>query len=507
MTQLPAMKRSLQSHHKKLKLSLFATVAGFSLALVCSLRVFSAGPAVSRQVLDSFHGSVGSGLTAENCQQQLSAWASSAEVADPRAIFPRSEKGSVAGGVTADVRNYQEEAFAARLELREKFATLPHSAQQSCSAAVRKAYGALRAQEDMACEWRLKSGDLKKGKPTRLFEREFNSDNRKFQNWKFKPGDLIIERGSNHFSSFIARMADEKSVFSHLIMIGQDGNGRLYAVETEGQTDARTTPLEQWLKEVEEKNGARYALYRFNDATTAGRAARVGYEQVSQREAAGDPIRYDFHLNQKDSSEMSCTEIAQWSYGYASRGRVQLPAIETRLENMKGKNLAVLDRMEIFVRHWFAPGDVDVDSRFELVSEFRDCRKLREARQADAVSDSLIQWMAQKNYSLRDDPALWAVANVASGLRQVVPLMPFSDRTPPGMIESVLKTDALSEAVQSELRRADEAHLAKHGVAMSHRQLMQELEEIRRRDCESYRRSEKTIFHDDFGPPSHTCPM
>lgn len=164
--------------------------------------------------------------------------------------------------------------------------------------------------------------------------------------------------------------------------------------------------------------------------------------------------------------------------------------------------------MEIWSRKFFEPADIDVDPRFELIAEYRDYAKLRQSREADAIADSLINWATKLHYELADDPLLSAATEVAVGLKQVITALPFSDRTPPGMAEVVVKTQSLGESIQKVIGPLNEKSILRRGTAMTHEELRLALEKLRRQDCRTYLSDPaNSIFQSEFAPINGRCPV
>ncbi len=97
-------------------------------------------------------------------------------------------------------------------------------------------------------------------------------------------------------------------------------------------------------------------------------------------------------MNLSDHSELFCAELIGFAYELASSDAPGLPAYPTSLEVLQGHPF--LDDMGIRCCTTFAPGDVEVDPRLELVAEWRDLRRTAESRIQDAILTSILEWMA-----------------------------------------------------------------------------------------------------------------
>ncbi|MFX5344442.1 hypothetical protein ABTC63_21645, partial [Acinetobacter baumannii] len=86
----------------------------------------------------------------------------------------------------------------------------------------------------------------------------------------FQPGDVILVRGQAHNSAAIARIGDVDSQFSHVGIVYQGDDGKLYKIQAMIEDGAVITPLGQAL----DHGLGRAVLFRYRDPKTAARAAK-----------------------------------------------------------------------------------------------------------------------------------------------------------------------------------------------------------------------------------------
>jgi hypothetical protein len=168
-------------------------------------------------------------------------------------------------------------------------------------------------------------------------------------------------------------------------------------------------------------------------------------------------------------AELFCSEVASLGYQIASGGRVRLPRYRTRL---RMKNDAFLKAIGIATEESFAPSDLEVETRFALVAEWRNLAKTQRSRMTDAVITQIYAAMDEKGYLLRNTAGDAIKRDLVYTARRL-PLFSalLEERLPRNMpratLGMMLALDRTAEAMLAELEKANAGKVARSGMAMT----------------------------------------
>ena len=148
---------------------------------------------------------------------------------------------------------------------------------------------------------------------------------------------------------------------------------------------------------------------------------------------------------------------------------------------------------------------MDIESRFDLVAEYRDFSRVRELQQHDAIFDNFFTWMREKDYSLKPEGVSSLIKNVAWNARRA-PIFSdllketFPEHMAPEVLEAVIEMNFINEGIWEKLKIADNDYRKRNGIPMPRRLLLQEVEKIRKKDLLVYRAHKKWehTIHEDF---------
>lgn len=220
----------------------------------------------------------------------------------------------------------------------------------------------------------------------------------------FQSGDLIAMRGTHHNSAAIARIGDVDSQLSHIGLVYIDAEGRHWFVESLIETSAVITRLEHVL----DHGLARAVLYRHRDADLARRAAEFIHKRVAKSQGRWRrSIAYDFSFHLDNYDKLFCSKLVRQAYDVASGGKLKIPAFKTRLDM---KNRDFFDSIGVKAHETFAPGDIDLDTNFDLVAEWQDYRQTSRLRMQDLIMDKIFEWMEVHGYKFEETAAVRAVS-------------------------------------------------------------------------------------------------
>jgi hypothetical protein len=302
------------------------------------------------------------------------------------------------------------------------------------------------------------------------------------QDLPFEAGDLLLMRGMHHNSAAIARVGDVDSQFSHVAMVHTDANGRQWVVESLIEEGAIITPLDTVLHH----GLGRCVVFRHKDAILARRAAAMMHEVVRHSRAKGGKrIWYDFSMQLDGGSELFCSKLVHQAFAMASDGKVKLPTFNTRFDMT---NRDFVDRIGVTARETFAPADIELESNFDVVAEWRDYRVTSRLRLQDLIMDGLFRWMEEYGYRFREDlpTKLIGVFGKLSGRMSdrakqlVADVIP---KVPPNMSRSAIKAVAMlhrtAEPLLADLMALERNSIERYGRPLHPREVAAYLETVR----------------------------
>tara|TARA_B110001454_G_scaffold16046_1_gene14420 strand:- start:67831 stop:69336 length:1506 start_codon:yes stop_codon:yes gene_type:complete len=380
--------------------------------------------------------------------------------------------------------------FHVQLMVRKKQKELSQQGKLTfdCLQNIRRSTRYVRFMEDMLIEWLIErkkvtqfSNDILSGEFPQLMK---NVDKVEFQ-----IGDLFLIRGKSYVSGMIARIGDAELQFSHLAILGMNDKGEKVIVEALIPYGTKVTPFETWLKQKE----ARVVHFRFNDSDIASKAGRAAFDLANGFISKhGYNIPYDFNMSSLDADNIFCAELIENAYLNASSSKVLLP--ENKSMTTKFKSTPFLKNMGIESTEIFAPGDIEFDSRFDLLAEYRFLGKyeesdsiplLRKIRMQDAIIQSIYNWTIMDSYQFVDS---WKI-NMKTVLAKVFRYIGFlKDRMPTHMPYSSLKTviqfEDTSHILEAYLFPIEETFYAQKKHSLHFQEMLKVLKDFRNAECE-----------------------
>lgn len=315
-------------------------------------------------------------------------------------------------------------------------------------------------------------------------------------------GDLFITRGLSFLSSMIARLGDRPTQFSHVVMISKDeATGKIETIESYVGVGVGIYDIDFALK----NENARILWLRPKKSTEGKAAGTKMINLIRELKAKGKKIPYDYALNFKDESAMSCAEVSQVAYKNVG---ITIPYYPNQING----GAPVINRLGFEKGETYEPGDMEIDPQFELMGEFHDLRLSRDSRLKDAVMSAIFRWMNEENYVLSDTFKSKLAGGLIYKLRhsfawpllKKIPGMPdFSKEIPSNMISTVQLMEQLSTPLYWELKAKDQAFEKEHGLPMSGPEFDKVLEEFRLKDLalwQNKKTRKKAKFHKMLHP-------
>ncbi len=383
------------------------------------------------------------------------------------------------------------ELFAIRTSLRDRIATWQEKGflLRPAEIALRDVFRITRYASDMLGEVASGNARLADGEKSKrgftgtswntLVHPAFDTGH----NIPFRSGDLILMRGSAHNSAAIARIGDVDTQFSHIAIVYIDHEGKHWMVEALIEDGAVINALEHVL----DHGLGRAVLYRCKDAALAERAARLAYDRVlASKTGFAAHIPYDFSMRMKGRRKLFCAKLVSQAYADASRGKVQLPAFMTRFDHKNNK--AFLKAVGVKAAASFAPGDIDLDPRFDLVAEWQDYRLTPFLRRQDMIMTKFFEWMETRGWRFSETFLIKIISvfgrlssylseNAKNLLASVVPKVPRNMKR--SCVAAIVMLHKSAEEVMPAIAALDENHVKMTGLPLHPDEILDHLERLR----------------------------
>ncbi|MEI8346085.1 MAG: hypothetical protein WCG27_01360, partial [Pseudomonadota bacterium] len=177
---------------------------------------------------------------------------------------------------------------------------------------------------------------------------------------------------------------------------------KTYIMEAHIEVGNIARPLDEYLKD----GNMRVAIFRWNDSQNPDlphKAAAYMYQMITEASAKGENIHYNFSLDLDKRPDLFCSQLPYRGFLDTSDKdkKVDLGYYKTTITP---KNGDFVKRLGITVKKSFVPIDLEVESRFDLVAEWRDLSRVRESHMKDAMLDAFYRWSNEKNYILHETP-------------------------------------------------------------------------------------------------------
>jgi hypothetical protein len=301
----------------------------------------------------------------------------------------------------------------------------------------------------------------------------------------FQPGDLIMQRGRMHNSAAIARIGDVDSQFSHVAMVATGSDGELVIVEALIEEGSIINSVEKALAH----GLGRAVLFRHRNAELAKLASELIHDHVRRTNADGNHrILYDFTMELDIYHLLFCSKLVRLAFAMASSGAYMLPTYPTQIDM---KNRDFLDRIGVSASRTFAPGDLELETDFDVVAEWCDYRVTSELRLKDMVMTKLFAWMEEDGYRFEPNLNIDMVAllgRFSTHLPVAVQDLVASvvAKVPPNMSSATIGAVAMlhktAEPLYLELLQLESQAIADTGYQLHPRQIFDALERIKARE-------------------------
>ncbi len=383
--------------------------------------------------------------------------------------------------------------FSLRLLLGDKLKKFHQQGKISnaCVDKIRKAFRYSRFLEEFITEIGV---NMPNKKPITADHLDFSQQkyqfylNPKYKSFHVKSGDILLIRASSFVSAVVARIGDEEGQFSHSAMIHVDDKGEAKVMEALIQKGVIITPYKEWR---ENNHHTRALIFRHDNEKLAKKAAQKLYDTIQMRWAAKNFMLYDFQMDNSDTKQFFCSELVQYAFRLA--GNHTIPTFRTSFKAFR--NHSFLNELTIGVDEAFAPSDLEVEPRINLVAEWRNYDATRDARIDDVIQTKILYWMSHKNYYLKETfrsffgTTIGLLGRKLFGLKsdQIPPNMPY------GFMKNIIKLNDLNKILRKYLLGLEDKYFKKYGHSMDYLRMMKQMEKFRVEDCESYIKRKKEM--------------
>ena len=388
-------------------------------------------------------------------------------------------------------------SWMARIALKETFKDF--DADPDCLKSATDVFRGLRYVEDYLIELRISMmpnapveyTNLKGEFPYMLVNPKYENEFKSYED--LKSGDVILSRGNAFSSAAIARIGSNDYQFSHLSFVYKEPESQeTYTTEAHIEIGSVTAPL---MEHVNSKN-AREVVFRYQDADVAHRASKYMYDKVLAKQKTKKTIEYDFTMNYKDDERLFCSEIISGAFKHVLPDADYFPTFKSTFTagmipflNTIGvpatkENIGKLDV--------FSPGDIQFDTRFDLVAEWRNPKKMEENRLKDFILTKIFERMEAESYKIDPTFKMDAQSKTFWLLRRLPIVKKFvADKFPlnmtPSQMELFMALDKLGDLIYKEVEKAS----LEYDRPMTPKEIFAVLDDFFKQDFELYKRYKK----------------
>lgn len=210
----------------------------------------------------------------------------------------------------------------------------------------------------------------------------------------FKSGDILLMKGIDFVSSTISETTMPRSLFSHVALVYVDEeNKSVKTIESYMDKGTQIYPIEWSLK----SGNFRILHLRPKNAEIGKKAAEYMFNRVKTAERNKKYISYDYNSNYDDDSKLSCSEVLISAYSKVSNGLFKIPEVKSEIGITDGD---LMKQFGVVPGQVMAPADLEIDSRFSIVTDWTDYRLIRSSWKKDAVMSEIIRWIDKLGYKI-----------------------------------------------------------------------------------------------------------
>lgn len=408
----------------------------------------------------------------------------------------------------AELIRKSKQTFNLRLKIQDRIKELTYEGRHynDCLDEIKHTLLALRYIDDYLIEefYSRKHNSKKIGKLNQQGISPQLLVNEKFSDYKdyrdLKSGDVILTRGAALASAAIARVGKRDYQFSHLSLVYKEGN-KIYTIESHVELGLKVAPIKTHV----DTNNARSVVFRFKDQALAAKAAKLMYNHAKSRLKKEKYIAYDFTMNFREHSNYFCSEVIHQAYKMASSEEVIVPYFRTYVNSglvpfLQNIGLPI-DQKNVGDFDLFAPADIQVDSRFEIVAEWRNPKMLEDIRFRDSILSNVFELMEEHDYKIDLNEKIMKIVKLGTFLRGTFPTSIFMyKKMPKDMDPKTMGTFIAIDKIGKSFELALNEKTKQFGRKMTFTEIYEEIHAHIQRDLAQYKSGgyPKTNFHQYF---------
>jgi len=212
-------------------------------------------------------------------------------------------------------------------------------------------------------------------------------------------GDIILVRSNTEFSALIAQTVQHPSQYNHLAIVHKTEKDRFVILESTMKKNVQAVSVNQFFLK---KENTQFAIYRVKDKELAKSASHFLYQTYLDIIQKQGIWYYDQYYDDQDHAEVYCSELIQVAFEMVSNHSFKLPLYHSHFKNFDHKlfrQVGLTANQSIF-----HPGDIEIDPRFDLISEWTREDPIENLYLMDIATETLLQWM-QGNFQRLESEA------------------------------------------------------------------------------------------------------
>ncbi len=312
--------------------------------------------------------------------------------------------------------------------------------------------------------------------PNLLMNRELNG-NKKLDRSQIKSGDIFLVKGVMFAAAPISRVGRIDNQFTHIAvayvddgsLFGPQNKGNVYFINAEPDFGLEIVSFDFFVKDRK----ARLLHYRYaetnGDAKKSAQVAALAAKYVAElsvprvnpkdltdltladrllvtKNQLPPIIPYNFAMDSSNEKALYCSQVVSYAFKhvcanqvcedfpkYMSLGRSAIPLSVSRFD-VKNNSLAQI--LDLKKEEIFSPADIEIDPRFQLLSEWRDYSILSDSRITDMTNTKIFQYIENNKYSFVMNDALNLMAAVGNKMIKQAGMLP--DYSPEGYAKGTM---------------------------------------------------------------------
>lgn len=341
--------------------------------------------------------------------------------------------------------------------------------------------------------------------PNLLMNREINGT-KKLEKSMIKSGDVFLVKGTMFAAAPISRVSKVDNQFTHIAvayvddgsLFGPQNKGNVYFINAVPDFGLEIVGFDFFVKDRK----VRLLHYRYSESNgdaqkSADLAAQAAKYVAAMTVPRVDPkdltdltladrllatnnnlppvIPYNFAMDLSNTDALFCSQVVNFAFDhicktqacetfpkYATAGKSSIPLSISKFD-VANNSLAKI--LELQKEEIFSPADIEIDPRFQLLSEWRDYSVVNESRITDMTNTKIFQYIENNKYNFVMNDALNVMASVGNKMIKQAGMLP--DYSPDGyakgtmMMAFLIKYTGPGQLIVDQIPKLPKEQLAK----------------------------------------------